>query len=96
MNAEDFVRLVKVFLTAKGERLGPEPTHFWQHQVRKDNVYEEMIHASPDFSFIVASVPMRCVLRVEGGKIEHYAYDRTFAESMKSQVTLELLGDIAQ
>ena len=95
MNAEDFVRLVKVFLRAKETRCGHLPTHFYHYEERVDNVYEVLINASPDFSFILASEPGHCVLRVENGVVHHYDYSPAFVERLKKDITLELLGDVA-
>lgn len=95
MNAEDFVRLVKVFLQAKGHRFGPEPTCFWNYEEMTGNTYDVLIQASPDFSFILASEPGHCVLRVEKGVVWHYDYSSSFVERLKKDITLELLGDTA-
>jgi len=95
MNAEDFVRLVKVFLQAKNARCGPLPTHLYHYEERPDNIYEVLINASPDFSFMLASEPGHCVLRVEKGVVEHYNYSPEFAERLKRDITLDLLGDAA-
>jgi len=95
MTAEDFVRLVRVFLQAKNARCGTLPTNHYHYEERPDNIYEVLINASPDFSFMIASEPGHCVLRVEKGVVEHYNYSPEFTERLKRDIALDLLGDAA-